>query len=226
MQKKKRIVTDLTVQKKNSNRFNLFIDKEFYCGLSVNTVAKHNLYKGLEYTDDQLERIVVTDIEERLFDRCCNYLSRGFKSTFKLRQYIKDLFFKKNNVWWTEDLEFDKNIITESIVKRLTKIGLLNDRAYAEAFIRDKMRFSPKSRFALMQDLFSKGINKEIASQALDTEMKDEYTLLEEAYIKKYKETDITLQDKKKINFLRRRGFAWDLITKFISNRENGNIRK
>jgi len=223
MQEKTRLVTDLIVQKKNSNRFNLFIDKTFYCGVSVNTVAKHNIYKGLEYTNDELEKIVITDIEERLFDRCCNYLSRGFKSTSKLRQYLKDVFFKKNNIWWSEDLEFDKESITESIVNRLLQIGLLNDKIYAEAFIRDKMRFSPKSRFALMQDLFGKGISKEIANQALDTEMKDEYTLLEMSYTKKYKDTEINLQDRKKIDFLRRRGFAWDLITKFISNREHGN---
>jgi regulatory protein len=219
MQDKKRLVTDLTPQKKNPNRYNLFIDKKFYCGISVNTIARHNIYKDLEYTEAELEAIVITDIEERLFDRCCNYLNRGFKSTFKLRQYLKDVFFKKNNIWWTEDLDFDRDKITESIVQRLTQTGLLNDKVYAEAFIRDKMRFSPKARFAMSQDLFAKGITKEIANAALDTEMKDEYTLLEEAYIKKYKDTEITRDDKKKLDFLRRKGFTWDLITKFIDKK-------
>jgi SOS response regulatory protein OraA/RecX len=46
----------------------------------------------------------------------------------------------------------------------------------------------------------------------------DEYQVLKNTYRKKYKEEKISFEDTKKISFLQRKGFNWDLIERFIND--------
>ena len=45
------VITDVQQQKRNTSRFNLYIDSKFYAGISTNTLAKFNLYKEKEIED-------------------------------------------------------------------------------------------------------------------------------------------------------------------------------
>lgn len=209
-------ITDLTVQKKNPNRFNLFIDDKFYCGLSVNTVAKFNIYKDLEIKNTLLNELVNSDLEERIFNRACNYLNRGLKSTSKLRTYIKDLLYKKRGDWFSDDMEFSEDELIDKTITRLEKVGLLDDIAYASAFVRDRLKFKPKSGYALSRELFAKGIGKDIVQKVIAENVNDEYEIMKLAYNKKFRNMPIKNGDNKKINFLRRKGFKWDLISRLI----------
>ena len=64
----------------------------------------------------------------------------------------------------------------------------------------------------------SKGVNKEIARKKVDELVEDEYEVLKRTYRKKFREENITIRDSKKIDFLKRKGFSWDLIEKLIKN--------
>ncbi len=73
-------ISALSTQKKDSNRVNMFLDGEFACGISVNTIAKYNLFVDKEITSDEYQEILLSDLEERLFNRAANYLNRSIKS--------------------------------------------------------------------------------------------------------------------------------------------------
>ena len=66
--------------------------------------------------------------------------------------------------------------------------------------------------------MISKGISKEIAEKKLEELVEDEYDILKRVYEKKYGESKITKEDRKKIDFLLRKGFNWDLIERLINN--------
>ena len=215
------IVTELSVQKKNPNRFNLFIDKNFFSGLSVNSVSEFGLYQGKNQTDEKLTALIAFEIEQTLFDRACNFLGRGLKSKSRVKRFLEEQIYKKTDEWTFARANLEEHVTVEKIINRLEKIGLVNDRAYSEAFVRDRMKFKPKSTFALRQELLAKGVDTEIADSVLSEFVQDENALLQKAYYKRYKTEPISKEDKKKIDFLRRKGFNWDMISKFIE--ENGD---
>jgi SOS response regulatory protein OraA/RecX len=54
--------------------------------------------------------------------------------------------------------------------------------------------------------------------QKVEELIPDEYRMLVDVYEKKYHNEKISRRDSKKISFLLRKGFSWDLIDQFISD--------
>ncbi|GAB4160242.1 MAG: recombination regulator RecX [Candidatus Dojkabacteria bacterium] len=216
------LITELQVQKRNTNRFNLFVDNKFYGGVSTKTVADNNLYKGKTLTEEELDQLFGIELYNRLFDRAVNYLDKGMRSEFKLKSYIKELIFKKRGDWFAQEYQIDSEEVCSRIASRLTELGLINDLNYARFYVQERIRLKPRSRYAMISELLSKGISKEIAEQVCDELITDEYQLLKEAYYKKYKATPLTKDDSKKISFLQRKGFSWELISQLIDEYDKG----
>ena len=59
--------------------------------------------------------------------------------------------------------------VAERVLDRLTEVGLINDAAYAAAFVRTKQRDRALGRSALRIELRRRGIDEEPATQALAT---------------------------------------------------------
>ena len=70
----------------------------------------------------------------------------------------------------------------------------------------------------LVAELMSKGMNRDLAQQKVDELVEDEYDVLKRIYEKKFKKQKITYDDRKKIDYLMRKGFSWDLIEQFIND--------
>lgn len=62
----------------------------------------------------------------------------------------------------------------ESAVERLLSSGLLDDRRFAEQFVRGRLLGPGASRLRLKQQLYSRGISGELAVQAIDGVIEDE----------------------------------------------------
>jgi regulatory protein len=79
--------------------------------------------------------------------------------------------------------------ISESAIDRalewLDQRGYLDDAAFAEAFVRDQLRFRPRGRLALLRELRRKGVEPEVAeaviSKVLAAEGADEAALARDA---------------------------------------------
>ena len=56
----------------------------------------------------------------------------------------------------------------ESALRRCRELGYLDDRAFALAHVRDRLRLRPKGRRALRSELFRKGVDGELAEAAID----------------------------------------------------------
>jgi regulatory protein len=211
-------VTKLEQQKKNVSRFNLYVDDQFFAGISSNTLTKFNLYKDKEVEQAQLDEILFQELKQRFLDRAIGYLTRAPKTTFQLKQYLKDLRYKKKGKWFDEglDLNFDK--VFDEIVTRLEELKLLDDENYAEMFVESRIKNKPRGKFVLVSELISKGVDKEIAIKVTDALVEDEYDILKKTYYKKYKKYKLDLSETKKISYLQRKGFSYSLIKKFAQS--------
>lgn len=212
------VVTLLESQKKDPSRVNLYIDGNFFCGISINTIAKYSLFAGKEITSEILDELFFSELEMRFFDKAVELLVKSPKTEKQVVQYLKELSFKKKGKWF-DNIDSDTlQKICSKVIGKLQEYGYLNDREYAELFVNSRLKNRPRGKDILIMELISKGVSKDIAIDVTSTMISDEYELLVQAYKKKYKDQKINMDDRKKIDYLRRKGFEWDLIEKYINN--------
>lgn len=211
-------VSDLTIQKKNRDRYNLFVEGKFHVGVSANIVAKFGLYKGRDIDEDELRLLSESAIYERFYSRTASYLERGLSSEYQVRQYIRKVYYQKKDEWIGKDVQFELPPMEDKIVEELLKYKIVDDRLFAEAFVRDRTKLRPRGKVVLIQELRGKGIDRELASEVVNELVRDESQLIKAALMKRYKVEQISRNDRKKIDFLRRRGFNWDQISQLLSD--------
>lgn len=208
------IVTKLEYQKRNPNRVNIYIDNNFFCGISINTLARELLYEGMNIDEQTLEKIVYKELEDRFLNRAIEYISRSAKTEFQVNRYLKDLKFKKRGIWYREDIQVDWDNMFLNIVNRLKELHLLDDEEYARMFVQSRLSNRPRGKNILISELLSKGVDREIAQRVCDEEVEDEYLVLKRVFEKKFKGNKFDRNDSRMVNFLLRKGFSWDLIEK------------
>lgn len=206
------IVSKLEYQKRDPKRVNLYIDGKFYCGISIDTLAKHSLYDGLVIEEDVLNNILVEEISLRFWNRVLEYISKSPKSEFQILKYLKELRFKKKGIWYKEDLEIEWDTLFSKTVERLKKYKYIDDENFARMFVQSRLRVKPRGKSVLVGELLSKGVSKDIAQRVCDEEVEDEYDVLKKTFEKKYRGKKFDIKDSKMVNFLLRKGFSWDLI--------------
>lgn len=205
-------ITKIYTQKKEG-RLNLDVDETFFCSVSVNTIASLNLYKDKEVSEEDLNRILKVELENRFFDRAFTLTSNRLKSKKQVLTYLKELSYKKKGKWFvSENINFDE--IFDKVINRLEKVGLLNDYEYARAFIQSRMNSKPRGISQIKSELFLKGISKEIIENIFYEVSPDNEDLIEKVFRKKYKEKILDTKDNKMVGYLLRKGFDWDDISK------------
>lgn len=85
------------------------------------------------------------------------------------REYCSDDIRGKLSSWGIE--ERDKSRIIEALIAN----NFINERRYAEAFVKDRFRHKRWGRLKISAQLRSKRISQEIIDSALETLDKDEY---------------------------------------------------
>jgi len=212
-------ISKLITQERNVERVSMFLDDEFACGLSLNTLAKYNLFVGKEIEESEYIKILYDDLGERLFNRAVDYLGSSIKTTKQISIYLNNTLYKKKGLWY-EDLSKEARAeLVESVMKKLEKYSYLNDSEFAEAFITARIKNKPRGKSILLGELLQKGVSKDIAEEKLKELVQDEYDMLKRVYEKRYKDELVSMRDRKKIDFLLRKGFNWDLVEKFINEK-------
>lgn len=150
-------VTRIAVQKRNKNRYNIFIEKagkeEYAFSLEEDTLIKEALKKGQTLDKETMDRLMRSDELSKVYNQALNYLSYRMRSTKELIQYLSDK-------------EIDQEQI-HRIITRLEKQNLLDDQAFADAYVATKVKTTFKGPERLKTELFQKGISEEFIEHAL-----------------------------------------------------------
>ncbi len=208
------VIKKIETVKRNPSKVKLVFEQNTYI-VSVNTLAKFSLYEEKEIEDEELVEIVSDGLTTDLLERTINYIAYSPRSQYQVCQYIQK-YLKKIEV---SDLNIKIDEIVTEVIEKLKEFKYIDDEEYAKLFVKSRLENKPRSRFALSSELFAKGIDKELANKILDGLLPENIEILKKVYEKKFKDQEITFEDKKKISFLQRKGFLWDDISKFINSR-------
>jgi len=107
--------------------------------------------------------------------------------------------------------------IADPVLDRLVDVGLLDDAAFARAFVASRQRSRPRGRRALEQELFQKGVSRDVIQSVLEELVEEENPrdAAERALAPKLRglaRLDNAAARKKASQFLSRRGFDYDTV--------------
>ena len=124
------IITEISLQKNNKNRCNLYIDNEFFCGMSVETAVKNRIKVGQEIDKEKLEQLVSESEEHEALIKATDYISKNLKTKRQVKEYLIKKGYSEQIAWacvdklkeynYIDDVEYSKRYI-ESLSKRQGK---------------------------------------------------------------------------------------------------------
>jgi regulatory protein len=196
-------ITAIEPQQKNPQRVNIYLDGEFSFGLAG--ILATWLKVGQELGEDKIVSLKTEDEHEITYQKALHFLSyRPRSSAEVLRNLIKRGISEP---------------LAQETVSRLQSSGLVNDDAFARAWVENRNTFRPRSRSALQMELRRKGLSDE-AIQSVLAEQVDEEVLAFEA-ARKYARRLAGLEwpefRQKLSGFLARRGFSYTTIAPVVS---------
>lgn len=203
-------ITQVERQKKNSKRFNIYLDGKFAFGADEDTLVSLRLIEGKEITQEDLEKILLETEVGKLVDRVYGLLSRRFRSEREIRDYLKELSFKRK----IKDREELSEIVTESLIEKLKQRDLINDKRFAKEWV--ESRGKKRGVQVLKGELIQKGIDREIIEEVISHQSSaiSQEEVAEQALDKKMKSfsnlDEINLK-KKATEYLLRRGFGYQV---------------
>jgi regulatory protein len=191
------VITALEVQKRNKKRVSVFIDEVYAFSVSLDEAAR--LRKGQVLSEEDLSRITGEAAITVATDSAARFLSVRPRSEQEVRQNLA----KKET----------PPAVIEAAIERLTAFGYLDDRAFADLWVRDRLTYKPTSPRALRYELRQKGIANDIVEMVLaDLDAEDSAYRAAQAQSRRLRGTERREFQKKLGAFLQRRGFSYDVV--------------
>lgn len=198
-------ITKVTPAAKTPGRYNIFVDGKYSFSLDELQLVQSGIHSGLNIDEDKLSQFQNESNFGKNYIRAVDLISRRLRSEKEIRDYAK----RKQ---WTVDN-------TERVIERLKQRGYLNDRVFAEAFVRSRQNATKYSKRRIEQDLRKKGVSGAIIKEVLHDEVND-LEALKKLVAKRAQRYDNPAKLKA---YLLRAGFNYDDINCEVGKYYNGD---
>jgi regulatory protein len=191
------IVTDITVQKRNKERVNLFIDGRYAFSLALEAAA--GLKIGQQLSDAEIASLKTADTYAQAKNQTLRLLSYRPRSVQEVSQKLTQKGYD--------------DLVIERVTRYLQEVALLDDKAFVDYWVEQRQTFKPRSRLALRNELQQKGISRRLIETAITAV--DENDAARRAVASKiWRWRDLSQESfkQKAGQYLQRRGFSYDII--------------
>jgi len=203
-------ITKIEKQKKNKDRWNVFIDGAFACGVNSDTLLKFQLKSGDEIDENKLKEI--RDFDEYLYSKkiAFDFLSYRIRSEKELKDKLKGKDISHTSI--------------ERTIEHLKELKLINDEEFARQLISEKLASKPVGKAVLRQKLIQKGISfklsDEILKEYFSEDNEKEFVISNfDKYFRRVEGLDRQQKRKKMFDYLARKGFDFDIIKQVINEK-------
>ncbi len=194
-------ITEISVQKKNKNRCNIYIDNVFAFGVSNELIYKENLKVGMMVDEEKLKKIAYEENLINCKETALKIIERSYKTKKEMIKRLLEKGYALEEV--NETLKF------------LEEYNFINDESYTKAFINDRTKTQGKQK--IKYALKNKGVSDEIIEEELSKlDMEKEKENANILALKKYnilikRESDKYKLKEKIIRFLISRGYNYEV---------------
>ncbi|GAA0366063.1 RecX family transcriptional regulator [Bacillus horti] len=205
-------ISKIEVQKKNKQRYNIYIDGDYAFAVHEDILISQRLQKGKEITASELDVITAEEQYKKAERAAYHYLSYRPRT----RKEIKDSLLRK-------DVEAG---IVEQILDKLETEGYINDLDFALRWVSERIQLKLKGPLVLKEELRQKGISSRDIAEALgQLEYEEQVDACMRLAEKKWDQvkkryTEKREQKHKLMMYLQRRGFSFEVIQPVIQRLE------
>ncbi|HEY2420654.1 MAG TPA: recombination regulator RecX [Neobacillus sp.] len=208
------IITKITTQQKNQDRFNIFMDsgkgEAFAFSVDSDVLIKFQLKKGMELDEFLIMEIHYHDDIRKAYNLAVQYLAKRMRS----EKEIKDYLSKK---------EMEEPVIIE-VVHKLIDQKYINDEEYALAYVRTQMNTTDKGPDIIRLELKDRGIEERIrilslAEYPIEVQI-EKATKLAGKFFEKNSRDSLRVLKQKLESMLLRKGYSYEHIQIAISEME------
>src|SRR6266545_705086 len=147
------LITAIEKQKRRPYA-DVHVDGTYALSLRLDSVAIAGLFVGLELDRRRLREVKAEDQRLGAVEASLKMVALGPRSERDLRDRLRRKGFGPAAV--------------DYAVKRMRALGYLDDKAYAKLYVESRIAATPRSRRALTFELGRKGVDREIASAAVE----------------------------------------------------------
>lgn len=202
---------------RSERRFNVYLDGEFVFGADEDLVVEHRLVVGKVLDESDKEKLLFEVEVGKLMERLYRLFNIRPRSEKEVRDYLRNLSFKRKI---KDQGEISEQAI-ELLVNKLNQKGLLNDEQFARSWVESRRK--KKGLRVLKQELFQKGISKEIIEEVISEQVvgysgQEVAEKLLEKKMRAWKNLPPMEFKKKAFDFLFRRGFEYAQVKNIVEN--------
>ena len=197
----------ISSQKGRGTKIHLLIDGEYKITTDIEFWSINSVADGTDLSEEEWEELVSAVNYRKAFNKCADYLSRRSHSEKELLDKV-----------------IKGGVDRESAVKaieRFKELGYINDRDFAFEYTEYLLNSKRYSLNRVKQELFYKGISKDIISEAIDGIETDQaqtvINIINKSYVRKLNEEG---GREKVITALMRRGFSYSDIKEAFNRLE------
>lgn len=190
-----------------SNKYRIYLDNGEVIDTYDNVITSNELLLKKEIDLNLYNKITNETILEENFIACKKYIDYRLRSTKEIKDYLKKKNINDNDI--------------ELIIDKLTKSKYLDDDNFCKCFINDKLKFTTKGTYQIIDELKKNEISSSIINKyyyLLDDDIMNERI---DKLINKSLNTkkDISKLRNKLYNNLVRLGYPIDLVISNLNNK-------
>ncbi len=195
-------ITALTLQKRNRQRVNVFLDGEYAFGLARIVAAW--LQVGQEISTEKIAQLRIEDEREVAYQQALRLIQIRPRTASEIRQNLQRHAVTPENI--------------EYILNRLQDSRLLNDASFAQGWVENRSDLRPRSRRALAYELQQRGVDHQLIEETL-LDVDDEALAYQAASKRAGRLQNLTWQDfrTKMFRYLAQRGFDYQVSSQVIT---------
>ncbi len=198
------IITGLRPARGRGERTRLYLDGKLAGSLDSGLVAQERLAEGMELSAERLAALTAADDLKRGMDAALTCLAYRPRSEHELATRLSRRGFSAET--------------RQAVISRLRQQHLVDDDAFARFWQENRAIFSPRSRRLTLAELKQKGVPAEVLESlevASDQENAQRAAL---SKARSLRNLDYDTFRRRLADYLRRRGFDYELIMQTVEN--------
>lgn len=190
-------------KQRRRRRANVYLDGRFTFSLSLGLLTEAGLHEGDALTPQQVDSLRQADVRHQAHEAALRLLAYRPRSEAEIRQRLARRGLPPQ--------------VVQETIARLRDQGLLSDAAFARFWVETRDQTSPRGRRLLWQELAAKGIEREIARQAIAPVAEEDAALrAAQKKARHLQDQDYPVFRRRLGDFLLRRGFPYPTVRTIV----------
>ncbi|MBM7614018.1 RecX family transcriptional regulator [Alkaliphilus hydrothermalis] len=198
-----KLITAIEKQKKNKQRYNIYLDDEYTFSCNEELVVTLKLKKGKSIDVKELLTIIQEDNRKEAFNKALNYLTPRSRTQQEIINYLTEKGYDTYAI--------------DTAIERLKSYQFIDDEGYTHNFVKNRSQSQLKGKRLIQKELSKKGVDEEIIEMGLtnyspEEELENALKIGKQYFISK-KNLPLNQIKQKLSNKLMGKGYSWEIIS-------------